>query len=142
MSWAEIKKAINSNLALPLNTLFSNLISKATDPNTYQIAGLSQFVAAEDTSVWFTVVDISGEGKLNGIYIQVGTKVEDDTSLKITIDGATYQYDCSLADRGRNFVSSKSAVFFPMTNFETNMKVEFRSTSVQHVYISIDYGLR
>ena len=83
MSWAEIKKAVNSNLDIPLNKLVSGA-------NVKLVGGAG--------SIPTTVIDITGKGLLNAMIIKYANMngTVYTPYIKLEIDGEVY-YDVALS---------------------------------------------
>lgn len=94
MSWAEIKKAVNSNIDIPLDKL---------------VSGANVKIVGGRGSIPTTVIDITGKGLLNVMIVSYGGRSGRTSTpyVKLEIDGEVY-YDVALyADvTGTNLVMS------------------------------------
>ena len=103
MSWSEIKKAVNSNLDLPLNEklermfLYDNFVAKRLEITHNDLA-------------WSTLIDISGKGELQYIDFNGGLDIEE----KLTVDGKEYLFSNSYESR-LTMCSQKYASFCGVT---------------------------
>ena len=83
MSWAEIKKAVNSNLDIPLND--------------YVACGSPVFLGVYNsgaTGLTGTLVEVSGKGRLNYVFFGSANLTQNETTpkLKVTVDGEPIAY--------------------------------------------------
>lgn len=121
MSWAEIKKALNTNLDVPLNELIEK-VNYATSPDTYGCEIASGKLTAKSTH---ELLNVTGKGKLFGFHVSdySGATTGVYTTLEIIIDGVSYElkacrignyngYTCIYAINPsdiQNFVSGSNA---------------------------------
>lgn len=84
MSWAEIKKAVNSNIDVPLNNLlpFSNVINSSTI--TSYVNGGANYPATNVKINKRTMADIQGAGVFSSINLSAAIGTEDGVSTSIT----------------------------------------------------------
>lgn len=95
MSWAEIKKAVNSDLNVPLNELFRNLISTSFGEINEKLGKiLSKGDVIETISVYLDnssgshpFYEISGKSGILKIISQKNHSISDQQNFSVYIDG-------------------------------------------------------
>lgn len=84
MSWAEVKKALNTNLDVPLNELIEGIVS-STSTGVYSYDSVYGKLGGGT----HTLLNVSGKGRLKGLLVCDYTKA-DGTDLEIILDGVSY----------------------------------------------------
>lgn len=123
MSWAEVKKALNTNIDVPLNKLLEQIDDIITPGRGYQnVYGVSGAATK-------TLLSVTGKGRLKGVVMYsyyAGTAI---VRLEIIIDGVSHVLDVNTTNTSGGYkwfvIADPSDLVPDVSGSNSNTKIYF-----------------